>query len=91
MLCGHAPFYDQSLCTEEIMHKIRVGQFSCEGSEWTEVSNAAKDVIEGGNTMHTQQGQITIMDLRLPWLPWTLNHFTQLNLWVCGWSMIHDP
>lgn len=53
MLCGHAPFYDQSLCTEEIMHKIRVGQFSCEGSEWTEVSNAAKDVIEGGNTMHT--------------------------------------
>lgn len=47
MLCGHAPFYGQSLSTEEIILRIREGRFSCEGPDWAEVSNAAKDVIEG--------------------------------------------
>ena len=47
MLCGHAPFYGQCLSTEEIILRIREGRFSCEGPEWAEVSNAAKDVIEG--------------------------------------------
>ncbi len=47
MLCGHAPFYGQSASTEEIMQRIRIGQFSFEGSEWSSVSQAAKSIIEG--------------------------------------------
>lgn len=47
MLCGHAPFYGQSLSTEEIIERIRSGQFSFEGEEWSGVSAAAKEVIEG--------------------------------------------
>lgn len=51
MLCGHAPFYGQSASTEEIMQRIRGGQFSFEGSEWSSVSQAAKSVIEGEAAM----------------------------------------
>ena len=47
MLCGHAPFYGQSASTEEIMQRIREGQFSFESSEWDSVSQAAKSIIEG--------------------------------------------
>ena len=47
MLCGHAPFYGQNLSTEEIMERIKKGQFSFAAEEWTSVSRAAKDVIEG--------------------------------------------
>ena len=50
MLCGHAPFYGQSASTEEIMQRIREGEFSFAGSEWDSVSQAAKDVIEGQHT-----------------------------------------
>ena len=47
MLCGQAPFYNQSLTTEQIMERIRAGDFSLMGPEWNGVSNAAKDVLEG--------------------------------------------
>ena len=47
MLCGHAPFYGQSLSTEEIMERIRAGQFSFDAPEWVRVSQAAKSIIEG--------------------------------------------
>lgn len=53
MLCGHAPFYGQSASTEEIMQRIREGQFSFEGSEWNSVSQAAKNIIEGTTQYHT--------------------------------------
>lgn len=49
MLSGQPPFYGQSLSTEEIMARIRSGQFSFEGPEWVGVSLAAKEVIEGRN------------------------------------------
>lgn len=47
MLCGNAPFYGQSLSTEEIMERIRAGQFSFDAPEWVRVSQAAKSIIEG--------------------------------------------
>lgn len=47
MLCGHAPFYGQSLSTEEIMERIQSGQFSLDGPEWEGVSPAARNLIEG--------------------------------------------
>ena len=47
MLCGNAPFYGQSLSTEEIMERIRAGQFSFDAPEWARVSQAAKSIIEG--------------------------------------------
>ena len=47
MLCGHAPFYGQSLSTEEIMERIKSGEFSFTGDEWSGVSRTAKEVIEG--------------------------------------------
>ena len=47
MLCGNAPFYGQSLSTEEIMERIRAGQFSFDAPEWARVSRAAKSIIEG--------------------------------------------
>ena len=50
MLCGHAPFYGQSVSTEDIIERIKAGQFSFSGEEWTSVSDAAKEVIEGIRT-----------------------------------------
>ncbi|KAL5463905.1 hypothetical protein EMCRGX_G032854 [Ephydatia muelleri] len=47
MLCGQAPFYNQSLTTEQIMERIKAGDFSLTGPEWNNVSSAAKDVLEG--------------------------------------------
>lgn len=47
MLCGHAPFYGQSVSTEDIIERIKAGQFSFSGEEWSSVSDAAKEVIEG--------------------------------------------
>ena len=47
MLCGNAPFYGQSLSTEEIMERIRAGQFSFDAPEWSRVSRTAKSIIEG--------------------------------------------
>ena len=68
MLCGHAPFYGQSLSTEEIMLRIREGRFSCTGPEWAEVSSAAKNVIKGTQmtygSMHTY-----LWDYEVPLLP----------------------
>ena len=52
MLCGNAPFYGQSLSTEEIMERIRVGQFSFDAPEWVRVSQAAKSIIEGTPYMY---------------------------------------
>ena len=52
MLCGNAPFYGQSLSTEEIMERIRVGQFSFDAPEWIRVSQAAKSIIEGTHNHH---------------------------------------
>ena len=65
MLCGHAPFYGQSLSTEEIMERIRAGQFSFDAPEWIRVSQAAKSIIEGTKYkyMHDISGMIIIIEL----------------------------
>ncbi len=68
MLCGHAPFYGQSLSTDEIMERIRGGHFSFSGSEWEGVSKAAKDVIAGLLTVDAQN-RLTLSELAShPWL-----------------------
>ena len=64
MLCGHAPFYGQSLSTEEIMERIRAGQFSFDTPEWIRVSQAAKSIIEGTkyyNIMYDISGVVIII------------------------------
>ena len=68
MLCGHAPFYGQSLSTEEIILRIREGRFSCEGPEWAEVSNAAKDVIEGTQLIW-KHSHVPLGKLEVQYLP----------------------
>lgn len=52
MLSGQVPFqsHDRSLtCTSavEIMKKIKKGDFSFEGEAWKNVSQEAKDLIQG--------------------------------------------
>ncbi|KAE8586211.1 hypothetical protein XENTR_v10021594 [Xenopus tropicalis] len=52
MLSGQVPFqcHGKTLqCTsaEDIMKKIKQGDFSCEGEAWTNVSQEAKDLIQG--------------------------------------------
>lgn len=54
MLSGQVPFqsHDNSLtCTSavEIMKKIKKGDFSFEGEAWKNVSQEAKDLIQGKN------------------------------------------
>ena len=56
MLSGQVPFqsHDKSLtCTSavEIMKKIKKGDFSFEGEAWKNVSQEAKDLIQGKNLM----------------------------------------
>lgn len=68
MLSGHAPFYGQSLSTEDIMRRICSGQFSCTGSEWEGVSEAAKGLVEGLLTVDAQN-RLTLSQLAShPWL-----------------------
>ncbi len=52
MLSGQVPFqcHEKSLMhtsAEEIMRKIKQGDFSFEGEAWRNVSNQAKDLIQG--------------------------------------------
>lgn len=68
MLCGHAPFYAQSLSTEEIMERIQAGQFSLEGPEWEGVSLLAKDVIERLLTVDARSRLTLAGLLSHPWL-----------------------
>lgn len=56
MLSGQVPFqsHNRSLtCTSavEIMKKIKKGDFSFEGEAWKNVSQEAKDLIQGKNIM----------------------------------------
>lgn len=52
MLSGQVPFQCQGkslahTSAEEIMRKIKQGDFSFEGEAWRNVSNQAKDLIQG--------------------------------------------
>ena len=79
MLSGHAPFYGQSLSTEEIMERIRAGQFSMEGPEWTDVSPLARDLIEGLLTVDASH-RLTLSGLLAhPWLAPTSAPATPLH------------
>lgn len=68
MLCGHAPFYGQSLSTEEIMERIQAGQFSLVGPEWDGVSPQARDLIEGLLTVDAESRLTLTGVLSHPWL-----------------------
>lgn len=49
MLSGRAPFQDHNKeeSAETIMQRIRGGEFDMSGPEWSSVSEAAKDLIQG--------------------------------------------
>ena len=49
MLSGQVPFQGQGTRTsaEEIMKKIKQGDFSFQGEAWRNVSQQAKDLIQG--------------------------------------------
>lgn len=68
MLCGHAPFYGQSLSTEEIMERIQAGQFSLVGPEWEGVSPQAMDLIEGLLTVDAGSRLTLTGVISHPWL-----------------------
>ena len=64
MLSGQVPFqsHDRSLtCTSavEIMKKIKKGDFSFEGEAWKNVSQEAKDLIQGKALKKSQCAQCT--------------------------------
>jgi ribosomal protein S6 kinase alpha-5 len=68
MLCGHAPFYGQSLSTEEIMERIQSGQFSLDGPEWEGISPSARHLIEGLLTVDADSRLTLGGVLGHPWL-----------------------
>ena len=68
MLCGRAPFFAQSLSTEEIMERIQSGQFSLVGPEWEGVSPPARNLIEGLLTVDAQSRLTLGRVLAHPWL-----------------------
>lgn len=68
MLCGQAPFYGQSLSTEEIMERIQAGQFSLVGPEWEGVSPSARELIEGLLTVDAGSRLTLAGVIGHPWL-----------------------
>ena len=44
LLSGKPPFYGED--DQEILNSVKQGSFSLTGSEWTNVSNEAKDLIK---------------------------------------------
>lgn len=70
MLSGQVPFqsHDRSLtCTSavEIMKKIKKGDFSFEGEAWKNVSQEAKDLIQGKALERSDHAQYTSLCLLL--------------------------
>lgn len=64
MLSGQVPFQCQEktlthTSAEEIMQKIKQGDFSFEGEAWRNVSQQAKDLIQGENKNCGSFGLIT--------------------------------
>ena len=43
MLCGTPPFIAEN--NLEVLHKIKIGNYSIAGPQWTKVSNQAKDLL----------------------------------------------
>ena len=53
MLSGRAPFQDSSQTDSAltVMQRIKEGEFDLSGPEWSEVSQAAKELIKGNKML----------------------------------------
>lgn len=70
MLSGRAPFQDQQQedTADNIMKKIRGGEFSMSGPEWQAVSDSAKDLIQGLLTVEPSKRLGMAELVKHPWL-----------------------
>lgn len=70
MLSGRAPFQDhqQEDTADNIMKKIRGGEFSMSGPEWQAVSDSAKDLIQGLLTVEPSKRLGMVELQKHPWL-----------------------
>ncbi|XP_069750020.1 ribosomal protein S6 kinase alpha-5-like isoform X6 [Narcine bancroftii] len=68
MLSGHIPFQSSrkglsSTSTSDILRKIKCGDFSFHGQAWSQVSEAAKDIVRGLLTVEPSQ-RLKMSDLQ---------------------------
>jgi len=83
MLSGQVPFQCQEknlthTSAEEIMRKIKQGDFSFEGEAWRNVSNQAKDLIQGEIQLEMFRGSVD------------KNTFVKTKILMCGLRVVQS-